>query len=171
MKAGWEEVLKDTSMDGGNGGTFLKLSDNGDKFEGVFLSSKPYKRRIVWCEGKPLLADTDAGQLAIDEGNRASTRVAVAVYLPSEKAVKVWDVSPTTFQVLYGFLSEIDQDSWLVTAKRVGAKGDPKTTYVFTQKAQLNEDQKRAVQNMELPDLEELCNSVGKSAADDRLPF
>ena len=82
MTSGWESAKDMSKKHAESGGLFVQLKEHGDKIAGVFCG-EPYAREVVWDDEEGYTPYDPNGKHA---GQRASLRVALNFYVPTEGA-------------------------------------------------------------------------------------
>jgi hypothetical protein len=131
-------------------GIFIRLADDGDKFTGAFMGD-PHIREIVWEQAKG--SYRDATPADTKAGTAVTQRFICNVYVPADKAMKVFEMNQKTFQGLLGAREKFAFSSWYFEVKRNGKKGDTKTTYQILPDTQIPADDAKAMAALKLHDL------------------
>ncbi|WP_428262470.1 hypothetical protein, partial [Haliangium sp.] len=134
---------------------FVRLANDGDKVVGVFCGD-PLPREVVWTGEKYLDADTDEAKPFLKKGRHASLRVAINLYVPAEKAMKVYEMGTTVFKDLLKVRGKYGLDKWAFEIERHGAKNYSKTTYTLLPEHKLDDATQQAIAQLELHDLDKV---------------
>jgi len=125
----WEDA-KRRAEEGGGGGIFIRLADDGDKFVGAFLGGDEgvHTRELVWDKAADTYRDHTPADTAA--GVKPTPKFSMNVYVPAEKAVKIFELTGPTFKDLCAIKEKyhgLDRHYFEIT--RNGKKGNTKTTY------------------------------------------
>lgn len=164
MSDAWNKAKGMADQHGGSG-LFVRLANDGDKVVGVFLG-EPFPREVVWTGERYVDAESPEAQPVIDDGRKPSLRVAINLYVPEEKTLKIWEMGTVVFKDLLKLREKYGLDQWSFEVERHGAAGDPKTTYSILPEQRLGDDDKKAIADLKLHDLEQTV-SGGGSGGDD----
>jgi hypothetical protein len=145
---------------------FVRLSNDGDKVVGVFLGD-PYPREVVWTGEKYMDADNPEAEKHVKQGKGRSLRIAINLYVPADKAVKVYEMGAATFKTLLKLREKYGLDQWAFEIERHGAKGDSKTNYSILPEKQLTDAERKALAGLTLHDLAEVVHGASEGDGDD----
>jgi hypothetical protein len=152
MTYDWNEAeeLTEKHMSAANG-LFVRLANDRDKVVGVFLG-KPYARETHWTGDRYELC-TGSGCRLCAEGTRASLRVALNLYVPAERQVKVIEGSASWFKDVMKARTKYGLDKWTFEIERQGAAGDPKTKYSILPEEKIDAELATHLGTLQLHDL------------------
>jgi hypothetical protein len=100
---------------------FVRLANDGDKVVGVFVG-EPYPREVVWTGEKYLDAKSHEADKHLKKGRSSSLRVATNLYIPAEKAVKVYEMGAVVFKDVFKLRDKYGLDTWAFEIERHGAR-------------------------------------------------
>ena len=163
MTMGWETAKDLSKKHAESGGLFVQLKDHGDKIAGVFCG-EPYAREVVWDEEDGYTPYEPNGKHA---GQRASLRVALNFFVPTDGSMKIIEGGSQWFKSILAVRAKFPLDQWSVEIERQGAARNPKTTYTVLPHEQLDAATRAKIAAMPLHDLDRVL----KSAADDGDPY
>jgi hypothetical protein len=139
--------------------TFVRLANDGDKVVGVFVG-EPLSREVVWTGEKYLDVRNPEAEKYLKKGRSSSLRVAMNIYIPAEKSVKVYEMGAVVFKDVYKLRDKYGLDTWAFEIERHGGKGDNKTSYTILPEQRLDDGIRRQIAQLELHDLEKVLNST-----------
>jgi hypothetical protein len=139
--------------------TFLRLTDDGDKVVGVFVG-EPLSREVVWTGEKYLDVKNPEAEKYLKKGRSSSLRVAMNIYIPAERAVKVYEMGAVVFKDVYKLRDKYGLDTWAFEIERHGGKGDNKTSYTILPEQRLDDATRREIAQLELHDLEKVLSNT-----------
>jgi hypothetical protein len=139
--------------------TFVRLANDGDKVVGVFVG-EPLSREVVWTGEKYLDVKNPEAEKYLKKGRSSSLRVAMNIYIPAEKAVKVYEMGAVVFKDVYKLRDKYGLDTWAFEIERHGGKGDNKTSYTILPEQRLDDAMRRQIAQLELHDLEKVLNNT-----------
>jgi hypothetical protein len=145
----WDEVKKRSEESSGSG-IFIRLADDGDKFVGAFVGD-PQLRDLVWDNKTDRFRDMTPADIAA--GVKPTPRYLLNVYVPAEKAMKVYEASNNTIKALISVREKFPLASWYFEVKRNGKKKDTKTTYGILPETQIPPEDLKAIATAKLHDL------------------
>ena len=167
MKDAWERARQIAEQHAASGSLFVRLVNDGDKVEGVFLG-EPHVREVHWdgdgyveCTGKELCD-------ACEGGKRPSLRASINMFVLTDKAVKIFEGSLSWFKDLVRCREKYGLDKWAYEIQRRGAAGSTKTHYALLPHEQLTEAQHEKLLTLELHDLVRV--TAGQGADEDTSP-
>jgi len=162
MSDAWSKAKGMADQHGGSA-LFVRLANDGDKVVGIFLG-EPYPREVVWTGERYVDADAPEAKATLDEGRKPSLRVAINLYVPAEKAVKIWEMGTVVFKDLLKLREKYGLEKWSFEIERHGASGDPKTTYSLLPEQRIDDDDKKELASLKLHDLQQ---TVAGAESDD----
>lgn len=165
MSDAWNKAKGMADQHGGSS-LFVRLASDGDKVVGVFLG-EPFPREVVWTGERYVDATSPEAQPTIDEGRKPSLRVAINLYVPAEKTLKVWEMGTVVFKDLLKLREKYGLDQWLFEVERHGAAGDPKTTYSILPEQRLSDEDKKVIADLKIHDLEQTVSGGGSGGSSD----
>jgi hypothetical protein len=142
--------------------TFVRLANDGDKVVGVFIG-EPLAREVVWTGEKYLDVEHPDAEKYLKKGRSASLRVAMNLYTPAEKAVKVYEMGAVVFKDVLKLRDKYGLDTWAFEIERHGGKGDNKTSYSILPEQRLDDAMRRELAQLELHDLEKVLSHSDSS--------
>lgn len=145
----WDEAKK-RSDEGAGPGIFIRLADDGDKFVGAFVG-EPHLRDLVWDQKTNRYRDITAEDKAA--GIKPSPRYILNVYVPAEKALKIYEMNNNTFKAIINVREKFNLTEWYFEVKRNGKKNDTKTTYQILPETKIPNDDLKAIAGLKLHDL------------------
>lgn len=142
--------------------TFVRLANDGDKVVGVFVG-EPLAREVVWTGEKYLDVEHPDAEKYLKKGRSASLRVAMNLFIPAEKAVKVYEMGGVVFKDVLKLRDKYGLDTWAFEIERHGGKGDNKTSYSILPEQRLDDAMRREIAQLELHDLEKVLSHSDSS--------
>jgi hypothetical protein len=146
---------------------FLRLANDGDKVVGIFVG-EPYSREVVWTGEKYLDVKNPEAEKYLKKGRSSSLRVAMNIYIPAERKVKVYEMSAVVFKDVYKLRDKYGLDTWAFEIERHGSKGDSKTSYTILPEQRLDDAMRRQIAQLELHDLEKVLNNTDDGADEEQ---
>jgi hypothetical protein len=158
-KPKWDNVKEKIESADDGASLWVKLRDNGDKAVGVFLGD-PYPREVVWTGERYVDAASPDAKPFLKEGKKPSLRIVINLAVRTEQGwtVKALEQTATFFKDVMKVDQKYGLDSWSFEIERHGAAGDPKTTYSILPEEKLSKEDVKALEQLELLDLEGLYN-------------
>jgi hypothetical protein len=138
---------------------FVRLTNDGDKVVGVFVG-EPLSREVVWTGEKYLDVKNPEAEKYLKKGRYSSLRVAMNLYIPAEKAVKVYEMGAVVFKDVFKLREKYGLDTWAFEIERHGGKGDSKTSYSILPEQRLDDAMRRQIAQLELHDLEKVLSNT-----------
>ncbi len=132
MRDPWERTTKLAEKHSNQGGLFIRLSNNNDKVIGAFCGA-PYGREVVWTGER---YETYSPSIHTDK--KASLRVMMNFFVPSENAMKVIEGGAAWFKDLIKVRDKYGLEKWLFEVERHGEPRDPKTKYTILPEEKLD---------------------------------
>jgi hypothetical protein len=83
-------------------------------------------------------------------------RVAINLYVPAEKALKVYEMGTVVFKDLLKVRGKYGLEKWAFEIERHGAKNSNKTTYTILPEHKLDDAMQEEIAQLELHDLEKV---------------
>lgn len=163
MSNAWETAGKRAET-GGGPSIFIRLADDGEKFVGQFCG-EPHVRELVWNEKKNAYEDFSKEHEAL--GKKSSPRFAINVFVPGEKAMRVFEMNNSTFKDVikvrdkykYQGNGETERTLWFFEVERKGKKGDTKTTYSILPESAVDDELMKLSVGSKLHDLAKVVKS------------
>jgi hypothetical protein len=154
-KPKWDGVKERIESADDGASLWVKLRDNGDKVVGVFLGD-PYPREVIWTGERYVDASKPEAKPFLKEGKKPSLRIVINLAVRTEKGweVKALEQTATFFKDVMKVDAKYGLDSWSFEIERHGGAGDPKTTYSILPEEKLGKDDVKALEQLELLDLE-----------------
>lgn len=166
---GWD-ASKQKADEHAEGGTFLRLQDDGDKVVLAFLG-EPFAREVVWGDKgppEPFSKEHEA------KGIKPRMLVSVNAYNKEQKVVQIFEQGVTWFRALLKVREKYGLDKWWFEMQRDGAAGSQKTTYAIFPEEKFTEQEVKDLAGLKLHDLENMPTKddeedkgKGKAKADD----
>ncbi len=158
-KPRWDNVKERIESADDGSSLWVKLRDNGDKVVGVFLGD-PYPREVIWTGERYVDASTPEAQPFIKEGKKPSLRIVINLAVRAEHGwdVKALEQTATFFKDVMKVDQKYGLDAWSFEIERHGAAGDTKTTYSILPEEKLSKADVKALEELELLDLDGLYN-------------
>ena len=144
----WDQAAEMANQSG-KGGRFVKLQNDGDKVDVVFLG-EPFPLEVCFVNGRYVRFTEELKS----QGHKSSLRVAFNVALVDSKEVKILEISVVLFKDVLQVREKYGLDRWSFEVRRRGAANDPKTTYTILPDRQLTPEQQKEFQALPLHDLE-----------------
>lgn len=145
--SGWDLCEQQAEEVSKKGGKYLKLEDDGDSFAGVF-ADEPISRSQCFVDGKVI------DSVEPVNGVKPTFGVFVNVYLPAENDVKIFRMSKTMFGAVLACRKKYsDFANTVFEVRRIGKKGDQKTSYSILFDRTLTANEKAALAQVQLWDL------------------
>ena len=138
---------------------FVRLTNDGDKVVGIFVG-EPLSREVVWTGEKYLDVKNPEAEKYLKKGRYSSLRVAMNLYIPAEKAVKVYEMGAVVFKDVFKLREKYGLDTWAFEIERHGGKGDSKTSYSILPEQRLDDAMRRQIAQLELHDLEKVLSNT-----------
>lgn len=124
--SGWDTAQKRAEEHAAGSGIFVRLADHGEKIVGTFCGD-PHIEDIVW--NKKLERYEEFTKEHAAAGVKPTPRYKINVYVPAEKAMKIWEMNNQTFKDVVKVKEKFGVDKWFFEIERNGKKGNTKTTY------------------------------------------
>ena len=158
----WDKAKEAADKPMGSG-IFIRLANDGDKFVGAFVG-EPHIREIIWEQAKGSYRDMTPADTAANV--TPTQRFILNVYVPAEKAMKVFEMNQKTFQGLLGAREKFSFSSWYFEVKRNGKAKDAKTTYQILPETQIDAEGAKAIAACKLHDLKQTKDEGGNADTD-----
>lgn len=158
-KPRWDNVKERIESADDGSSLWVKLRDNGDKVVGVFLGD-PYPREVIWTGERYVDASTPEAQPFIKEGKKPSLRIVINLAVRNDQGwdVKALEQTATFFKDVMKVDQKYGLDGWSFEIERHGAAGDTKTTYSILPEEKLSKADIKALEELDLLDLEGIYN-------------
>ena len=150
----WDRAEQMAEKHGSQGGTFVKLANDGDSVIGAFCGD-PYAREVIWSGERYESFDPDNDA---HMGARPASRFTFNLFVPAENAMKVIEGTRAWFTDLLKVRKKYGLDKWLFEIERHGAAGDTKTSYSILPDTKIDEAMVARIAEAELHDLEAIAN-------------
>lgn len=155
----WDHATSLVEKHMGQGGLFVRLSNNNDKIVGAFCG-EPYSREVVWTGERYETYDA-----SIHRDKKPSLRVMMSFYVPAEDDMKVIEGGTAWFRDLVKVREKYGLERWLFEVERHGEARDPKTKYTILPEEKIDASMQARIEEAGLHDLAALVGDEEESQA------
>jgi hypothetical protein len=159
MSDAWEAARKMAAKHSNQGGTFVRLANDGDKVVGAFCG-EPFPREVHWA-GDKYEDCAGPGCAHCEGGKKPGFRAMLNFFVPAESAMKVFEGSSAWYENVVRVRAKYGLDKWLFEIERHGGAGDPKTTYSVLPETRIDDAMAAKIAAAELHDLAALAGGGG----------
>lgn len=145
-KSGWD--VAEEAIEKASSGIFLRLENDGDKAV-VFFIGEPFVVEMFW-DGDGYVPFTKEHEA---KGQKPSPKFKFNVYVPAEKAIKIYESNVQTMKNILGCKKKYGLDTKTFEIERKGKKGDTKTTYPILPDNDLTAEHREIMSKLPLHDL------------------
>jgi len=145
-----------------SGGKYVRLKDDGDKVQGVFVG-EPESREVVYDKDTNKYHDieTDEGKKHVKAGKKTTAKFLFNFFEPNPKApdtgeMKIYECGIVTFKDILKCRDKYGLDKKVFEIERRGKKGDTKTTYNVLPETDISDALKASIAKAALHNLKEV---------------
>jgi hypothetical protein len=153
----WDDVQNRMERADDEASLWVKLKADGDSVVGVFRGD-PYPHEVVWLGDRYVDADSPDAAPALKSGKRPSLRITINLAARTESGwtAKVLELSSAFFKDIFKVRDKYGLADWSFEIQRHGAAKSTSTTYSVLPEDRLTDDDKKAIEALDLIDLKAL---------------
>ncbi len=158
----WEYAQSLANKHSQSGGTFIRLTNDGDKVVGVFCGD-PHAREMHWTGDRYIECDSSKNCEHCKAGKRSKLRVMLNFYVIEEGQMKIIEGGSGWFKNVMTIREKYGLDNWSFEVQRHGSSGDPKTNYSILPDDKINPTLKQQIAAASLHELAQINASSNNS--------